>query len=143
MDWNNIASDERISLWKGFRKELENTDLQDRLEKTAKYWAGAPLGARSLDFYTPESWPDPWAILHHGSFCQNSISLLIYHTLLLSSDDGCNADIYLIDDGNDRYLIVVIDDKHVLNYVLGSVVDIDTIDIKILDTFADKVKQYV
>lgn len=143
MCWNNIDPDQRLSQWSQFRKELIDTDLHSKLKSVAKYWADAPFGARTLDFYTPDTWSDPWEILYHGSFCQNSISLLIYYTLLLSSNDAYTVDIYLIDDGNDRYLVPVVDKKYVLNYELGNIVELSEIKVNIIDTFDKKIKQFV
>ena len=109
---------ERVDAWRTFRETLKDTDSLAILNNTAAFWADAPLGARSLDFYTPQDWPDPWEILHNGSFCQNSITLLIYYTLSLSDAD-LDLKIVLVDDTNDRYLILQVDGTYILNYELG------------------------
>jgi hypothetical protein len=79
-----------------------------------------PIGSRSLDYYIPNTWPSPWEILFRGTFCHSSISLLIYYTLVMIDQDF-DVELLLIDDGDDRYLLPLIDKKYILNYELGSV----------------------
>lgn len=142
MNWNNLPPDSRLSVWRKFREEIKDTDLNDKLDKVAKYWADAPLGTRTLDYYSPDTWLSPWEILYHGSFCQNSISLLIYYTLLLSSNGEYTVDVFLVDDGDDRYLLPVVNQKYILNYQLREVVELTQLEVKILDRFEKQVKQY-
>lgn len=147
MEWANSSSEDRLRSWREHRDQLcENTDtdLESKLKKTAKYWADAPIGSRTLDFYTATDWEGPWEILHHGSFCKHSISLMIYYTLQLSLPDEDNTEIYLIDDGIDRFLVPVVNKSYVLNYILGEVVDINTQDFKVIDIFDfGNIKQYI
>lgn len=37
---------------------------------------------RYIDYYTPESWPNPFEIIQHGMYDVTGISLLMYHTLV-------------------------------------------------------------
>lgn len=140
MTWNNIPPEKRFSLWKSFRKENETETEQIQIENTANFFAKFPIGARSLDFYTPESWPTPWEILYYNSLCQNSISLLMYYTLQLIPTFNLDMELLLIDDGEDRYLIPFIDNKFILNYELGRISKWSHYrkKLKIIDKFTDK-----
>lgn len=37
---------------------------------------------RYIDYYTPESWPNPFEIIQHSMYDVTGISLLMYHTLV-------------------------------------------------------------
>ena len=36
---------------------------------------------RYIDYWTPETWPNPFEIIEYGYFCTTGISLLMYHLL--------------------------------------------------------------
>lgn len=116
--WNTIANEEKISLWKNLRNDIKGLQLEEQLKHIAKFFLNTPIGSRTIDYYTPKSWPTPWEILYHSSFCKNSISLLIYYTISLASPD-IKSEIYLIDDEGDIYLLPVLNNYYVLNYHLG------------------------
>jgi hypothetical protein len=120
MNWNNIPNGERLRLWKKLREEIESADFDLQLHSVAKFCASMPIGHRTVDYYTPDSWPTPWEILFHGTFCPSSVSLLIFHTLCLLPDNGHTFELYLVED-EDVYLLPVIDNQFVLNYQLGAV----------------------
>lgn len=132
--WNNTSAEDRIILWREFREEIASLPEQDQLNRIAEFFADVPFGARSLDYYTPESWPTPWEILHHKLFCQNTISLLIFHTLNVILGDE-RTEIILIEDDRDRYLVPVLDNKHIFNFELGQISTIQDPRIKIIDRF--------
>jgi hypothetical protein len=137
MIWNGISNEERIRLWKNLRADLSKTDPEHQLSEIAKFYAAAPFGARSLDYYSPEDWPTPWEILFHGSFCVSSISLLIFYTILLIDPERI-VDLYLIEDNTGIYLVPIVDNQFVLNYELGKIskfLDIKD-EIKILQVFS-------
>lgn len=120
MIWNGVSGDERLLLWKKFRLDIQGKQLEERLECISKFYANMPYGGRSVDYYTPKNWPTPWEILYHGSFCVSSISLLIFYTFVLVDNDT-KADIYLIEDNTGVYLVPVINDTFVLNFIPGVV----------------------
>lgn len=120
MSWNNIPDNERLSLWKKLRSDISTAEFSKQLDMVAKFFANMPYGSRTIDYYTPDSWPTPWEIIYHGSLCKSSISLLIFYTFSLLHLDH-TFELYLIDDSEDEYLIPVIDNQFVLNYQLGVV----------------------
>jgi len=121
MFWNNLTGDERLRLWKDLRSELKDMDLDIKLSHISKFFANMPYGARSLDYYNPLDWPTPWEILFYGTFCKSSISLLMAYTLLISDKSIEDICLYLIDDGEDVYLLPVINSMFYLNFELGKV----------------------
>jgi len=141
MMWNTIPNDERLRLWKTLRSNIEELTLESQLKEIAKFCSRMPIGTRTLDYYDPVAWPTPWEILFYGSFCTSSISLLIFYTFNLLYT-GINAELYLVDDNNDIYLLPIIDNKFVLNYELGSVNNYSEIqdDFKILRMYREEIR---
>lgn len=125
-NWNNLSSQERISTWKEFRESIKDLPLDKTLSEVVTFWSTLPLGARSLDYYTPAEWPTPWEILYHGMFCESTSALMMYYTILLTTDlDPAEINIWLIDAGGEMFLVPVIKEKYVLNYIPREVVEID------------------
>ena len=121
--------------WGEFRSNIVNDELDKKLDLIADYFKDVPIAARQLDYYTPESWPSPWEILHSGQMCASSVSLLMAYTLFLSGHTDFK--LLLIDDNTDYYLVPYVRNQYILNYYLGEVVDLDSIrnDIKVKHTY--------
>lgn len=118
--WNIIPNDQRLRLWKNLRNNIEQLTLEEKLKEIAAFCFDMPIGARSLDYYNTSNWPTPWEILFHGLFCLSSISLLMYYTIELLSDN-INIELLLVDDNDNLYLLPLINNQYVLNYELGVV----------------------
>ena len=135
-EWNNSSAEERIEKWREFRESLNGLNDEELLNNVAQFFATVPLGARCIDFYTPDSWPTPWELLYHKLYCPSSISLLIYHTLCIALGSD-RVQIVLADTGTDRLLIPIVDNKYIFNYELGKVNKIKDHQIEVIDDFAD------
>ena len=120
MIWNTIPNEERLHLWKKLRDDIKDLVLKEQLNEIAKFCSQMPFGARTIDYYSPMDWPTPWEILFHGSFCTSSISVLMYHTLLLLNTNS-EIELLLVEDDDGVYLLPIIDSTFILNYELGSV----------------------
>ena len=121
MIWSNIHSDERLYLWRRLRIKLSEITPEEQLVEIARFCSQMPIGSRTLDFYTPNSWPTPWEILYNGTWCTNSISLIMFYTLSLLPNSSRKLELLLVDDSSDRYLLPLIDNNIVLNYELGKI----------------------
>lgn len=119
MNWKTLSDEERLHLWKELRDSLREKSLTQQLTEVASFCKSIPRGARSIDYYSPEDWPTPWEIFYHGLFCRNSVSLIIFQTLALISEE--DIELWLVKDNNGDYLLPVINDKFILNYELGEV----------------------
>lgn len=102
MDWQNTLFEYKLGEWKDFRDEISNLSDVEKLNKTAEFFARLGYGSRTIDYYTPESWPTPWELLDMHSHCKSSISLMMHHTLKFLDVD---TKLLLINDGCDDYLI--------------------------------------
>jgi len=137
-EWNNSTPEERIEKWRNFRESLDGLSETELLNNVAEFFAAVPIGARCIDYYTPESWPNPWELLYHKLFCTNSISLLIYHTLcvILGND---RVKVVLVETKDDRFLLPLVDKKHIFNYELGQVNNINDLKtLNIIDDFSNE-----
>ena len=124
--WNNLTERERIINWGEFRDSLDELSFNEKLIKTSQFFQSAPIASRQIDYYTSESWPTPWEILHYGQCCPSSISLLMAYTLKLVGET--NIELLLIDDKTDLYLVPYIQNRYILNYILGEVSMFDAIE---------------
>ena len=124
--------------WRNLRTSVSTLEEKEQLNSIADFFADVPIGSRCIDFYTPDSWPTPWELLYYKLFCTSSISLLIYHTLVLTLGEG-RAEIVLVDTGDDLFLAPLVDKKCIFNIELGKVNNIkDHPAIKIIDDFKDQ-----
>jgi len=124
--WNNLTKTERIFKWGEFRDTLPDLTFNEKLIKLAQFFQSVPIASRQIDYYTSESWPTPWEILHYGQCCPSSISLLMAYTLKLVGEEDFK--ILLIDDSSDLYLVPYIQNRYILNYILGEVSLFSTIE---------------
>lgn len=118
------TSEQRITEWRKFRAQITDVPLDTMLFKVSEFFKNFPFSSRCIDYYEPATWLSPWEILHHESYCTNTISLLMYHSVRLSNST-VGIDIWLIDENGDMSLIPVISGKYMLNYILGKVVSFE------------------
>lgn len=118
IDWYNTKFEERLLIWKDFREELRDMDDDTKMSSVANFFSKVPYGKRSIDYYTPESWPSPWELMDRNTHCLNTVSLMIKYTLKFI---GIESSLVLIDDGQECYILPVIDGEMVLNYDHGRV----------------------
>lgn len=119
MIWNKVPNEERLHLWKKLRTDIKDLTTDEKLVEVAKFCETMPRGPRSVDYYDVSSWPTPWEILFHGEFCKSSVSLLMFHTLVILQVG--DVELRMVKDNSGDYLLPFIDDQFVLNYDLGKV----------------------
>ena len=135
--WNNSTPEERIAKWRDLREHISTLSEEEQINSIAEFFARVPIGARCVDFYTPDSWPTPWELLYHKLFCASTISLLIYHTLCVALGEE-RVSIVLVDTGDDRFLVPLVDKQRVFNFELGKVNNIkECTTLEIVDEFLD------
>jgi len=135
-EWLNLSSEQKYLNWKLLRDKIKEPILvEEKLDIIADFFFSVPIGKRCIDFYSPKDWPTPWEILHNNSYCKNTISVLIYYTVKFIEED---VNLMVIDDGDDRYLVVRVKGDLILNYELGKVAKYIAIKdyIKIIDVIS-------
>ena len=132
-------------MWKKLRDEIRDLNIDEQLVKIAEFCSSMPIGARTIDYYSPMDWPSPWEILYYNSFCTNSISLLIFYTLILLPNDK-TVELLLVEDPVGIYLLPLVNNQFVLNYHLRQVSKYSDInkDFKVLRKYSqDEVKKII
>lgn len=145
-EWNTLTPQARISKWKALREKIKDKSKEEQIQEVADFFRTLPFSSRYLDYYSPDSWPTPWEILWDTMFCVNTISLMMYYTLYLLGFDDIK--VCLIDDleAGDRYLLPVLDNKYVLNYIPGEKTLLSTVltNADIVDTYnKDQIRKIV
>jgi hypothetical protein len=102
-------------------------------QEAAEWWKFVPLVNKSFDPWRVETWPNPWELISNGSFCPSAQGLGIFYSLILSGID-CKLVLAIVDQK--PRLMVLLSDNKLLNYYDGEVVDIDSLDLQILQTWA-------
>ncbi len=127
----------RLKLWREFRLQLDNIEYEeDCLQTVVDWWKSAPVGSRELDIYDIESWPDPWQLIYNNELDENSIALGIAFTLHLI-DWEC--EVLLVQNQEESWirLIVLVDDRYILNYTYGKVEDLSVLNnCQVLEKYA-------
>lgn len=128
----------KIDQWKRTRDNIVVNGVNDY---SLSFFRNFNTSSRIIDYYTPQNWPSPWEILEFTVLCKSCLTILMYYTFKLSNING-NYEILLIDDTEDCYLILIIDDN-VYNYRnIKSSTSVLT-DVKIIQRFSDfEIKQY-
>jgi hypothetical protein len=127
----NKSTDERLSDWSNFRKELDT--LNDPLTELAKFWNNAPLVIHNhkIDPYNPKSWPTPWDLIVENKYDDFTVALMMAYTLKLTkkySNDTIEVRTMVDSKKTKLYNLVYINDVDVLNYECGAPVKSEKID---------------
>jgi hypothetical protein len=124
------SADDRLASWKELRKQIATLPDRDALAAVAAYWGNAPLSAHSYNPETPKEWPTPWEGIAKGDWCRKMVALAMEMTLRLAGWDASRLKlIYLRDYGiSEELLVLKIDDRDVLNYIVGEVVEYPSTD---------------
>ncbi len=119
----DLDPDSRISAWSEFRSKLNHSDTP--LEDVIEFWQAAPFTPynKNVDPFNRYSWPTPWEIIIDNKYDDFTKALMMSWTLKLT-DKFKNSRIeiktYTDEQNNRMYNLVVVDDKHVINYVDNS-----------------------
>jgi hypothetical protein len=133
--WYGNAS-QKILAWRTLRQELLGKNLDQIIEEINDWWTFSPWVKKTLDPYNPDMWPNPWDMLNRGEFCRSAIALGQAYTLWLCAPYA-NTELWLVNNFSEKdiHLVVVIDEKYVLNYTLGQVLTLDKCDFEVLNKF--------
>lgn len=114
----------RLATWRDFRKSLTGKTVEEIAEQVCQWWATAPIGPRNVDPYDATTWPDAWEMLHEGQFCKSTVAIGMSYTIFYIDKNIENKLIRIQDlDNRDIYITALIDNKFLLNYNYGEVVE--------------------
>lgn len=127
---------EKILAWRKFREEVKDKTLDEVIETVDLWWTYAPWVKKTMDPFKPDTWPTPWDMLNRGEFCRSAIALGQAYTLWLCFPSA-SVELWLVNNFSEQdiHLVVVIDEKTVLNYTLGHVLNIEECRFEVLEKF--------
>ena len=131
--WYKTTTD-RILAWREFRANSVDMAFDRLIESVNTWWTFSPWVRKTIDPFKPETWPTPWDMLNKGEFCRSAIALGQAYTLWMTAPNK-NVELWLVNNFSEKdiHLVVVIDEKTVLNYILGHVLDIKECDFEVLN----------
>jgi hypothetical protein len=124
----NLYGNERLTQWKTIRDNLE-TEPQP-LETVAALWAQAPFVSPYLNPKDSTSWPDPWHLILDGKMDNLAITLGMLYTIKLTQrfmTTLCEIHMSMPTGKKESEFYLVVDNRFVLNYEYGKVVDVDVL----------------
>ena len=130
-NWFSGRSEQRIINWRRYRQNLQ----ENHAAMVAQDWAQCPVITHYLIPDNAENWPDPWQLISAGMYCDVARALGMFYTLYYS--DYRHRDSMMLqcikDQENHQFLNLVIlpEEKYMLNYNLGGIVNTSTIDSKV------------
>lgn len=130
--WYGTTS-EKILSWRELRKKSAEAGAQLAISMINNWWTYAPWVRKTIDPYRPDSWPSPWDMINKGYFCRSAIALGQAYTFWNIFPD-VDCELWLINNKSEQdvHLVVVIDKTMVLNYIMGHVESVDSMDYELL-----------
>lgn len=125
---------EKILAWRELRANALNMTVAELVEAVNTWWTFSPWVRTTINPYKSDTWPDPWTMISRGEFCRSAIALGQAYTLWMTAPNS-TVELWLVNNFSEKdvHLVVVIDEKTVLNYILGQVLNIDDCDFEVLN----------
>lgn len=125
---------EKILAWRELRQQSIDKSMEYVVESVNNWWAYSLWVKKTIDPYLPSSWPSPWELINRGEFCRSAIALGQAYTLWVCVPDK-NVELWLINNFSEKdvHLVVVIDEKYMLNYTLGQVLTVEECQFEVLN----------
>ena len=115
-------STDRLKIWRDIRQKnyLSPNDL-------VKEFSDIKILSRYLDYYTPNSWPNPFEIVSEGYFCQTGVTILITATLINKNFITNSKLLFPVISNNitGDSGIVLLDNNKVYNFMPGKIEEWD------------------
>ena len=115
-------STDRLKIWRDIRQKnyLSPDDL-------VKEFSDIKILSRYLDYYTPNSWPNPFEIVSEGYFCQTGVTILITATLINKNFITNSTLLFPVISNNitGDSGIVLLDNNKVFNFSPGKIEEWD------------------
>lgn len=118
----SLAPQARLTEWRAFRHAIMAYDEPTQLQAVADFWAQAPLNPAA--FVIDDPWPTTWELLMTNNFCRQSLAIGMESTLRLLGWPTDRLILKMINDSAASLLVLVIDERLMLNYAWGKVVPV-------------------
>lgn len=129
MMWFNRPVQERIQSWRDWRLQLSDQPIDLAIGEIASVWGKVPLSSHYLHPSVSEDWPNPWQLINDNIYCELAVALGMCYTIsLLDHKDIDDVTLEIYDTGSGWLnLSSVNQGKYVLNYNVGSIVNIEQV----------------
>lgn len=119
----------RLKDWRALREHLATLDENDQIEALRTYWEKMPMSLHVLDYDNAKEWPTPWELISENYYDTNVIAYLMMETLKNIGWSEDRFELAYIQDKNDnsRLMVLILDNKNVLNYSYGEIVSLDNV----------------
>lgn len=128
-----LTPNEKLREWKDFRDNISKIDnIEQQLIETQHYWDMHPQVFRSIDLDQPQDWLSPWDMVFNDICCPLSKPYLMEQTLILTNLEHFTPEMFrlmYIENKSipDAFMVLVYDNKYVLNYEHGQLINFDII----------------
>ncbi len=114
--------------WKNLRNGLSEKDDADALSDVMKFWSLAPTSRIAYDPEALDTYPTAWEMMDENDWCDNSVAVGMEFTLRLGGWDQSRLMIKMVKDYDlsIQRLVLFVDDKYLLNYQYGTIVEMPT-----------------
>lgn len=125
------SPEDRLRIWKQFRKELTGKTELEQMQLVVSFWSKCPLSKYNFDWTDTSTWLTPWEMIYEGDICRNGVAYLMEQSLLVLGEPWTNERFKLVmlkdTKIEDQFFVVIIDDTYVLNYSLNEIVEFASI----------------
>jgi len=127
--------EERLRLWASLRESVSNKSLTEQLNIINNWWSHAPRVNNVVHWHDKENWLSPWELLAEKGYCELASALGLAYTIILVNK---NVDVQIAqakDESSSDVTILIVDDEHILNWDINSVISKEQYKFEIKETF--------
>lgn len=127
--------EERLRLWASLRESVSDKPLSEQLNIINNWWSYAPRVNNVVHWHDKENWLSPWELLAEKGYCELASALGLAYTIILVNK---NVDVQIAlakDESSSDVTILIVDDEHILNWDINSVISKEQYKFKIKETF--------
>lgn len=123
--YNIFFSDyyERLRSWYNLKENLLDKNLSTIVVEVDRFWQKCPLLNHYLHPDDIKDWPTPWQLLADNNYCTYARGLGMVYTLLQLGINDIDF-IEVLDDNDECFVLVVVNNIYILNYWPDSVLNI-------------------
>lgn len=112
----------RLREWFKLKESLIDQGLPIICTEVDKFWQRVPISTYYLHPDDIEDWPNPWELINDNNYCYYGRALGMVYTLLLLGIKDIDF-VEALDDNNENVVLVIVDDKFILNHWPNSIAD--------------------
>lgn len=127
--WYELSCRDRILSWRNWRKSLDELSWHECLNEVAKSWNRVPQINHYLTPDQVNQWPNPWELINDNIYCDLSIALGMFYSLILTKHPEAESSSINIYNSNNGWINLCIVNNGIcaLNWILGSAVNTSTL----------------